>query len=68
MQTADLFRVVDVSGYGRNSDEGKLLNSKFGKVLREGKLDLPVDSTLPQADQLGLMCVLAMQQLPYELT
>ncbi|CAM4650069.1 unnamed protein product [Leuciscus chuanchicus] len=42
-----LFRIIDVGGYGRNSDGGTLANSAFGEALRNGNLDLPDDSVLP---------------------
>ncbi|KAI2646849.1 Protein ALP1-like [Labeo rohita] len=42
-----LFRIIDVGGYGRNSDSGTLANSAFGEALRNGTLDLPHDCALP---------------------
>lgn len=47
------FRVVDIGAYGRTSDGGTLANSNFGKVLQNGTLDLPEDSLLAGAEQLG---------------
>lgn len=47
------FRVVDVGSYGRTSDGGVLSNSKFGKKLQKGQLDLPGDAPLPGAAHLG---------------
>ncbi|KAJ8414992.1 hypothetical protein AAFF_G00025150 [Aldrovandia affinis] len=47
------FRVVDVGAYGRRSDGGTLASSKFGKALQNGRLDLPEDRLLPEAEHLG---------------
>ncbi|KAJ8389229.1 hypothetical protein AAFF_G00122490 [Aldrovandia affinis] len=47
------FRVVDIGGYGRTSDGGTLASSKFGKALQNGRLDLPEDRLLPEAEHLG---------------
>ncbi|CAL9706590.1 unnamed protein product [Knipowitschia caucasica] len=47
------FCVVDVGGYGRNSDGGILGNSAFGTALREGTHRLPPDQCLPGADHRG---------------
>ncbi|KAJ8358207.1 hypothetical protein AAFF_G00026110 [Aldrovandia affinis] len=47
------FRVVDVGTYGRRSDGGTLASSKFGKALQNGRLDLPEDRLLPEAEHLG---------------
>lgn len=49
------FRMVDVGGYGRNSDGGTLSNSAFGEALRDGKLDLPEDQLIPGAEGRGEM-------------
>ncbi|XP_034006688.1 protein ANTAGONIST OF LIKE HETEROCHROMATIN PROTEIN 1-like [Trematomus bernacchii] len=50
-----LFRVVDVGGFGRSSDSGSLRNSAFGESLRDGSLQLPPDTVIPGAEQLGLL-------------
>lgn len=47
------FHMIDVGAYGRNSDGGTLYASAFGKALRQGKLDLPEDTPLPGAEELG---------------
>ncbi|KAJ8386424.1 hypothetical protein AAFF_G00170210 [Aldrovandia affinis] len=47
------FRVVYVWRYGRRSDGGTLASSKFGKALQNGRLDLPEDRLLPEAEHLG---------------
>lgn len=47
------FRVVDVGGYGRNSDGGTLANSTFGQALVDGTLQIPEDALLPGAEHLG---------------
>lgn len=41
------FVVVDVGAYGKQSDGGVLQNSRFGKRLDEGRLQLPRDLPLP---------------------
>ncbi|KAI1897026.1 hypothetical protein AGOR_G00100980 [Albula goreensis] len=48
-----LFRVVDVGGYGRNSDGGTLANSNFGRGLLNGTVDLPADSIIPGSEHRG---------------
>ncbi|XP_042566166.1 uncharacterized protein LOC122133636 [Clupea harengus] len=50
-----IFRMVDVGGYGRNSDGGTLSNSPFGQALRDGTLDLPDDRAIPGAENRGPM-------------
>ena len=50
-----IFRMVDVGGYGRNSDGGTLSNSPFGQALRDGTLDLPEDRVIPGAEDRGPM-------------
>ena len=50
-----IFRMVDVGGYGRNSDGGTLSNSPFGQSLRDGTLDLPEDRVIPGAEDRGPM-------------
>ncbi|KAL2091650.1 hypothetical protein ACEWY4_013913 [Coilia grayii] len=50
-----LFRMVDVGGYGRNSDGGTLNNSPFGEALKDGTLDLPDDCTISGAEHRGLL-------------
>ena len=50
-----VFRMVDVGGYGRNSDGGTLSNSPFGQALRDGTLDLPDDRAIPGAENRGPM-------------
>ena len=49
----NLFRMVDVGGYGRNSDGGTLFNSPFGEALRDGTLDLPEDRVITGAEHRG---------------
>lgn len=41
------FIMVDVGGYGKNSDGSVFANSNFGKRLRDEKLDFPDDMSLP---------------------
>jgi hypothetical protein len=41
------FVLIDVGGYGRNSDGGVLSNSKFGKALTCGQLNIPPAKPLP---------------------
>ncbi|KAJ8349533.1 hypothetical protein SKAU_G00246630 [Synaphobranchus kaupii] len=50
-----MFRIVDVGAFGKNSDGGVLSCSAFGRALRQGSLDLPEDTTLPGAEDLGAM-------------
>ena len=50
-----VFRMVDVGGYGRNSDGGTLSNSPFGQSLRDGTLDLAEDRVIPGAEDRGPM-------------
>uniref|UniRef100_A0A3Q1FAT0 DDE Tnp4 domain-containing protein n=1 Tax=Acanthochromis polyacanthus TaxID=80966 RepID=A0A3Q1FAT0_9TELE len=50
-----MFRVIDVDGYGRNSDGGILSESLLGKRLRAGTLSLPEDTSLQGAEDLGPM-------------
>lgn len=45
--------MVDVGAFGRCSDGGTLSASPFGRALREHTLDLPEDTTLPDAEDLG---------------
>ncbi|KAL2096954.1 hypothetical protein ACEWY4_006161 [Coilia grayii] len=47
------FRVIDVGGYGCNSDGGTLANSVFGQALQDGTLDLPEDSPIVAAEGYG---------------
>lgn len=49
------FCIVGVGAYGRTSDDGVLANSAFGMALQRGTADLPVDSTLPGAEDHGVM-------------
>lgn len=41
------FVIIDVGGYGKQSDGGTLATSEFGVRLRTNKLDLPDDRELP---------------------
>nr|XP_054590582.1 uncharacterized protein LOC129154665 [Nothobranchius furzeri] len=50
-----MFRVIDVAGYGRNSDGGILSESPLGKHLKAGTLSIPVDTTLQDSEHLGPM-------------
>ncbi|KAK1175525.1 hypothetical protein AOXY_G191 [Acipenser oxyrinchus oxyrinchus] len=47
------FTIIDVGAFGRNSDGGTLANSALGKALKERKLTIPDNTTLPAADHLG---------------
>ncbi|CAM4425513.1 unnamed protein product [Leuciscus chuanchicus] len=47
------FLVVDVGSYGSNSDGGIFANSVLGKALRDGTLNVPPQSELPGAPELG---------------
>lgn len=49
------FQVIDVGGYGRNSDGGTLSNSRFGEGLIDGTLDFPEDAVIPGAEHRGRM-------------
>ncbi|KAJ8381228.1 hypothetical protein SKAU_G00020060 [Synaphobranchus kaupii] len=46
------FLAVDVGGFGSNSDGGIFANSRFGKALQAGDLNVPPPSPLP-APELG---------------
>uniref|UniRef100_A0A8C6NIP4 DDE Tnp4 domain-containing protein n=1 Tax=Nothobranchius furzeri TaxID=105023 RepID=A0A8C6NIP4_NOTFU len=50
-----MFRVIDVGGYGRNSDGGILSESPLGKHLKAGTLSVPEDTTLQGSEHLGPM-------------
>lgn len=50
------FVMVDVGAYGKQSDGGVLEQSKFGKRLQQGKLQLPKDLHLPNT-RLPAPCV-----------
>lgn len=43
------FIAVDVGAYGKNSDGGIFANSNLGKALQQGYLNVPADSTIPNA-------------------
>ncbi|KAJ8381376.1 hypothetical protein SKAU_G00021540 [Synaphobranchus kaupii] len=43
------FLAVDVGGFGSNSDGGIFANSRFGKALQAGDLNVPLPSPLPSA-------------------
>ncbi|XP_029345916.1 protein ALP1-like [Acyrthosiphon pisum] len=45
------FIMVDVGGYGKNSDGSIFANSNFGERLREEKLDFPNDKSLPGTEE-----------------
>lgn len=47
------FMVGDVGSYGSNSDGGIFANSVLGKALRDGTLNVPPPSELPDAPELG---------------
>lgn len=49
------FRIVNVGAFGRTSDGGVLANSTFGKALQRGTADLPEDTTLPGAEDRGVV-------------
>lgn len=44
------FIAVDIGSYGKNSDGGIFSNSKLGKCLAQGKLNLPGENKLPNTD------------------
>ncbi len=48
-----LFRVVDISAYGKSSDGCSLSACAFGRALRDGTLNLPDDEPLPNGEHLG---------------
>uniref|UniRef100_A0A8C1SJ28 DDE Tnp4 domain-containing protein n=1 Tax=Cyprinus carpio TaxID=7962 RepID=A0A8C1SJ28_CYPCA len=48
-----LFRVVDISAFGKSSDGGTLSASALGRALRDGTLNLPDDEPLPNGEHLG---------------
>lgn len=41
------FIIVDIGAYGRNSDGGILTSSKLGQLLRDKKLGIPPNKSLP---------------------
>ncbi len=41
------FIVVDVGAYGKSSDGGVFANSKLGKALNQGSLNVPANSRIP---------------------
>ena len=43
------FTMFDVGQYGSNNDSGVLLNSKMGKNLAQGSLDIPRGTKLMDA-------------------
>ncbi|PIK47526.1 hypothetical protein BSL78_15614 [Apostichopus japonicus] len=47
------FICIDIGAYGRNSDGGVFANSNLGKAIAANTLQLPDDSTLPEAEHLG---------------
>ncbi|XP_064617380.1 uncharacterized protein LOC135481492 [Liolophura sinensis] len=49
------FSVIDVGGYGLNSDGGLFKSSALGKKLQNHTLGLPNDKPLPDAPELGSM-------------
>ena len=44
------FIFVDVGSYGCNSGGGIFANAKFGKALRDSKLEIPDEEALPGDD------------------
>ncbi|KAK7879819.1 hypothetical protein WMY93_033508 [Mugilogobius chulae] len=50
-----MFTVIDVGGYGRNSDGGILSESPLGKHLKAGTLGIPGDTPLQGAEEKGPM-------------
>lgn len=44
------FIAVDVGEYGKNSDGGIFANSKLGKALQRGSLNVPADTALPNTN------------------
>lgn len=52
------FIVIDVGGYGKNSDGGILSNSNFGKALQSKRLNIPNKRVLPGTNvELPMVCV-----------
>ncbi|KAF0713191.1 protein ALP1-like [Aphis craccivora] len=45
------FTMIDVGGYGKNSDSSIFANCNFGKRLKEGQLDFPEDAPLPGTEE-----------------
>lgn len=45
------FTMIDVGGYGKNSDGSIFANCNFGKRLKEGQLDFPEDTPLPGTEE-----------------
>lgn len=50
-----VFRVINISGYGRATDGRSLYNFVFGEGLRDGTLDLPEDTFIPGSEPRGCM-------------
>ncbi|GAV07415.1 hypothetical protein RvY_17251 [Ramazzottius varieornatus] len=44
------FTVIDVGGYGKQSDSGTFTASLLGQKLEDGTLELPEDGKLPATD------------------
>ena len=49
------FIAIDVGAYGRSSDGGVFANSNIGRGLISGKLNLPQDRVLDNAQHLGAL-------------
>ncbi len=49
------FIAIDIGAYGRNSDGGIFTNSNLGQSMDQDTLNLPEDSPLPGAQQLGAL-------------
>ncbi|GAV07002.1 hypothetical protein RvY_16902 [Ramazzottius varieornatus] len=58
------FTVIDVGGYGKQSDSGTFTASLLGQKLEEGTLELPEDGNLPATDLKMSYVIVADQAFP----